>query len=102
METEKAIYILMHLDAYVEYDECFGIMVGAPLMDAVLLAIKALKAEKDRKNLFDAVEVVRCKDCKYWERRLVNAKGFAICAASGMDITADDFCSYGERRTEDG
>lgn len=45
-----------------------------------------------------AVEVVRCKDCTYWERRLVNAKGFAICAASGMDITADDFCSYGERR----
>ena len=44
------------------------------------------------------VEVVRCKDCMYWEKRLVNSKGFAICSASGMDITENDFCSYGERR----
>ena len=54
----------------------------------------------DKCPTIDAVEVVRYKDCMYWERRLVNAKGFAICAASGMDITADDFCSYGERRTD--
>ena len=53
-------------------------------------------------DTMDVVRVIRCKDCKYWERRLVNAKGFTICAASGMDITADDFCSYGERREGNG
>lgn len=54
----------------------------------------------------DAVEVVRCKDCKYYE---------PICAEygecqGGIEIynnqggcgyispTPDDFCSYGERR----
>lgn len=46
----------------------------------------------------DAVDVVRCGKCKYWKKRFVNSKGFVICPASGMDITADDFCSYGERR----
>ena len=49
----------------------------------------------------DAVEVVRCKDCVYWPKAKVNRKGFLICPASGMEITAKDFCSYGERRTDD-
>ena len=30
------------------------------------------------------------------ERATVNEKGFLICPASGMEITPDDFCSYGE------
>ena len=46
----------------------------------------------------DVVEVVRCKDCIYWDKRTVNNKGFIICAASGMEIHTEDFCSYGERR----
>lgn len=46
----------------------------------------------------DAVSVVRCKDCSYWKVAKVNAKGFLICPASGMEITEDDYCSYGERK----
>ena len=46
----------------------------------------------------DAVEVVRCMDCAYWDKAKSNKKGFLICPASGMEITADDFCSYGERK----
>lgn len=46
----------------------------------------------------DVVKVVRCKDCQYWDKAMVNEKGFLICPASGMDITSDDFCSYGERK----
>lgn len=42
--------------------------------------------------------VTRCKDCKYKERATVNGKGFLICPASGMEITPDDFCSYGKPR----
>ena len=48
----------------------------------------------------DNVSVVRCKDCKYYEKAKVNNKGFLICPASGMEIAEADFCSYGERRTE--
>jgi hypothetical protein len=47
----------------------------------------------------DAVEVVRCKDCKH------NSDGRCcggqdICAEEGYDfyVADDDFCSYGERR----
>ena len=44
----------------------------------------------------DSVVVTRCKNCAHKERATVNEKGFLICQASGMEITPDDFCSYGE------
>ena len=45
----------------------------------------------------DVQEVVRCKDCSYFCKATVNKKGFLICPASGMDITNNDFCSYGAK-----
>lgn len=45
----------------------------------------------------DAVAwVVRCKNCRYYRDAKINEKGFLICPASGMEITENDFCSYGE------
>lgn len=41
-----------------------------------------------------------CRECKYKEKAKVNVKGFLICPASGMEITDDDFCSYGEPRED--
>lgn len=47
-----------------------------------------------------AVDVVRCKECIYWRKAKTNSKGFLICPASGMEIMANDFCSYGERTAD--
>ncbi len=74
-----------------------------------LISRKALIAEYDRVHIgppggarklmedapsVDAVEVVRCKDCKhYWKN--VNTPGFdGKCTTVGDD----DFCSDGERK----
>ena len=60
----------------------------------------------------DAVEVVRCKDCKYWgdeDGKLQCSDGvlFARCKIhnylldgrhTGWCPTENDFCSYGERK----
>ena len=45
----------------------------------------------------DAVEVVRCRDCKHFKRNLEND---TYCSSvNGLtDPEEDDFCSYGERR----
>ena len=43
----------------------------------------------------DVEPVVRCKDCMY-NKGEVNKKGFRICSANGMDITDDDYCSWGK------
>ena len=45
----------------------------------------------------DAVPVVRCKDCKYWTMGYCNH--FAYYDYEPM-TNEDDFCSYGERRTD--
>lgn len=45
----------------------------------------------------DVVEVVRCKDCQYYQDAKTNKKGFLICPAFGMEITETDYCSYGVR-----
>lgn len=65
----------------------------------------ALRGEPEDIPTVDAVEVVRCKDCKYWVR---DGSGYCDDESScrnpdGLDNIArpDDFCSYGERK-EDG
>ena len=64
----------------------------------------ALGAIEDAPTV-DAVEVVRCKDCKSWEQ--YNAcdgskphRCMNLNAIFHMRTAPDDFCSYGERRTD--
>ena len=45
----------------------------------------------------DAVEVVRCKDCKHWEDGWLG-----YCTKCHTAMHYDGFCSYGERREDDG
>lgn len=63
----------------------------------------------------DAVEVVRCKECIHHEAKHIPIPGsafdqvytFYFCqhwdheqGMSPNEVEADDFCSYGERRTD--
>ena len=45
----------------------------------------------------DAVTVVRCKDCTYYEE---SHEG-AFCSSTGAGMPEDGYCSDGERRDED-
>ena len=46
----------------------------------------------------DAVEVVRCKDCKKWLKVEPSDTNCRYCAVSRRSRLPYDFCSYGERR----
>lgn len=48
----------------------------------------------------DVAPVVRCKDCKHFDRTEFDCKGFKICPASGMDVTPEDYCSYADRKDD--
>lgn len=52
--------------------------------------------------LREQAKIVKCKNCIYQKDAKVNCKGFAICPASNMEITDDDYCSYGKRRESEG
>ena len=43
----------------------------------------------------DAVEVVRCRECKYHEDTSVT--GFEHCCLYDLTMRYNDFCSYGKR-----
>lgn len=65
--------------------------------DYYLLMQKIARHCVDGKPAADVAEVVRCKDCQYYQDAKANKKGFLICPASGMEITETDYCSYGAR-----
>lgn len=90
----------------------------ARLIDAdALIAILEKIADDDGDNYFhideitqeifdaptvDAVEVVRCKDCKHWKHADgIGCTDFVkICSLAYYMIGEDGYCLYGERRTE--
>lgn len=51
--------------------------------------------------MVDAVEVVRCKDCIYYEKGK-DYQPYCNCFDGGISDypQEDDFCSYGKRREE--
>ena len=85
-------------------------------LDRLIRSLKAMASEYDAVSLHgiinslkewpavDAVEVVRCKDCKYYD----NSEGIYWCELNskffpgGIDwhgFPEDGFCSYGERKS---
>lgn len=60
--------------------------------------ITALQCFVQSQPAADVVPVVRCRACKYIVDATINANGFLICDISDMEITPDDFCSYGEAK----
>ena len=50
----------------------------------------------------DAVEVVRCKDCKHKKRYDVGFGGkYIVCGYDGIDKGDMEFCNRGEKKNED-
>ena len=51
------------------------------------------------KNLpsVDAVEVLRCKDCKHWKHGNIRPN---YCEVFEWNNEKSDFCSFGERKTD--
>ena len=49
----------------------------------------------------DAVPVVRCKDCKYWQDNNDGYPHEECRWGHGETPDANDFCSYGERKDGD-
>ena len=73
---------------------------SAELCKASRMGAEGAMYELDYVPTADVVEVVRCSECEYGKKATINDKGFKICPASGMEITDNDYCSYGERRTD--
>lgn len=94
--TDDLISRQAALDAIEKIDCSDGVGISSLKCEAVDDAVTAIKALPSA----DAVEVVRCKDCKYWQD---NNDGYPHEECRwGHDETPndDDYCSYGEIKDE--
>ena len=62
----------------------------------IMAGVKYAMGKAENAPSVDAVEVVRCKDCKH-----CTEIGLPRCRRTRRNILDDDFCSYGERRDEE-
>lgn len=72
-------------------DYAVGWITGVDNMEGVI----------DRQPTADVVEVVRCKDCKYYDGRKCDKIYYIMDGyyVGGFEVKKpDDFCSYGERK----
>lgn len=72
------------------------------ISDAVYKQGQAIKKIITEFRAADVVEVVRCKDCVYWECRGYDGRCEAYHNGLIRDYTNyDDYCSYGERKEKE-
>lgn len=118
MTREEAIKEL-----YAWLDGCCGDEEIEPAREAFRMAIEALRVQdvtdtnvgtKDGRTIYRQAailpEIIRCKDCKYWQDQEEGVIEVPICARPAnkyeklpfvMLIGGDGFCSYAERSTDE-
>lgn len=47
----------------------------------------------DEMPTIDAVQVLRCKDCKHYD----GSYSYPMCWRNEIEVKADDYCSFGEK-----
>lgn len=66
------------------------------------VSLKAVLSGIDFAEAVDAVPVVRCKDCEFWNRYrdvVDSPNGFCFCY--NETIGGNDFCAYGAKKADE-
>lgn len=82
----------------IDLDEAIKLLRGkcvAKYPTTFSLGLFAAADELSKLPEADAVPVVRCKDCNHYN-------GHRHCTYFEQTVLDNDFCSYGERRSDDG
>ena len=64
----------------------------------------ALRKVADKIRTIDAVCVVRCKECKWFDAGENESDSWHLCTrhfGKYINFAEDNYCSYGERRTDE-
>ena len=97
-ECIKRWYEYMGVDLHGVFNKQLAEIVKRKDEDDLALDFRFLFTSISALPSVDAVEVVRCKDCRYFTHY---ADGCGVCTEKDNILTyqnQNDFCSYGERR----
>lgn len=93
--------LIEHLKDNIEECETPNV-VNEPVAYGTVLGLECALSYAETLPTADVVEVVRCKDCKYYEtHRPIHKKVCEKNEGHLIPMQPDDFCSYGERRKDD-
>jgi hypothetical protein len=85
------------MSRYVEYDSLVADSYESDMWDRGTQRFNLRVVEVDDIENAPSIDLVRCGECKYW-RNIVPTR----CTKHfGILVNADDFCSYGKRRTDE-
>ena len=97
---------------YVHYDDMVKCVEGMPTVDVVdkfienitnEISERIIKFLEENYDIIPKKPVVRCKDCKRWntaECHSTLVPNFRKCMVMNVFTEPDQFCKYGERRTD--
>lgn len=88
------------MDEYISREAAIDAVDVGNLHRGIIDALQAIISDIPAANV---VEVVRCKDCKYYkEGKLLGPTKFCYFyqIGTGLNTADDDFCSKGERRDD--
>ena len=86
---------LIDADKLKQHYSWWGGLIGDDYVSELVEQKKVFDTIIDVQPTVDAVEVVRCKDCKYFNGNM------KFCDYS-CQVKENDFCSWGERREDVG
>lgn len=78
-----------------------------PTLDQIALSLAVIADNLEKYNVkgvidnqptVNAVEVVRCKDCKWSAKTTINSIVPLFCELEDKAVFCHDYCSYGERK----
>lgn len=80
------------------YHKAFEVDDGRNVWNSGLwIRYKIYEEASEEAKTFDAVPVIRCKDCKYWHCDDVDTYCYKL---SIFDTDMNSYCSYAERKEE--
>lgn len=84
--------------------ECFHVEVCGSILKNSGFIVDGNNGCKEFKHKDDVAEVVRCKVCKSWKRNsgVASHSPTGVCFYRSETTLGVDYCSYGERRSQDG
>lgn len=94
MTNKEVIYFLDEVRKILLADKSWLESTIQPINEAFDKAISALQEQ---------LEIVRCKDCKYWREHKYakeTKRYIPFCGFNAIYTKSDDFCSRAERREE--
>ena len=91
------------MSRYVDAEYVKAVMLNDRLMQGNAEFTLYVQQVETQVNALPGIDIVRCSECKWFDSGKNDSEIWSMCTrhfGKYIDVNADDFCSYGERKGE--